>query len=151
MSMLKDYIDIDNDGNTTEPMRDQYVIGGLAKILSKSVIKKLKNLKAKANTNSKDAVKFQDESINVYEQLIDEGLSADEATKALQDALDIKVGMYEGGLLDNRDQYVIGGIVKAITKIAKKFKGKKDIHTPEFKKYMREKLEKEFPDLSKKS
>ena len=151
MSMLKpDYIDIDNDGNTTEPMRDQYVIGGLAKILSKSVIKKLKNLKAKANTNSKDAVKFQDESINVYEQLIDEGLSADEATKALQDALDIKVGMYEGGLLDNRDQYVIGGIVKAITKIAKKFKGKKDIHTPEFKKYMREKLEKEFPDLSKK-
>ena len=128
MSMLKpDYIDIDNDGNTTEPMRDQYVIGGLAKILSKSVIKKLKNLKAKANTNSKDAVKFQDESINVYEQLIDEGLSADEATKALQDALDIKVGMYEGGLLDNRDQYVIGGIVKAITKIAKKFKGKKDI------------------------
>ena len=49
-----------------------------------------------------------------------------------------------------RDQYVIGGIVKAITKIAKKFKGKKDIHTPEFKKYMREKLEKEFPDLSKK-
>ena len=49
-----------------------------------------------------------------------------------------------------REQYVVGGIVKAITKIAKKFKGKKDIHTPEFKKYMREKLEKEFPDLSKK-
>ena len=49
-----------------------------------------------------------------------------------------------------REQYLIGGIVKAITKFAKKFKGKKDIHTPEFKKYMREKLEKEFPDLSKK-
>ena len=110
MSMLKpDYIDIDNDGNTTEPMREQYVVGGLAKILSKSIINKLKNLKAKANKidedgnlkNPKDAIKFQDESINVYEQLIDEGLSEDEATKALQDALEIKVEMNKGGLLQD--------------------------------------------------
>jgi len=36
MSMLKpDYIDIDNDGNTTEPMREQYVIGGIVKAITK--------------------------------------------------------------------------------------------------------------------
>jgi len=134
MLQKPDYIDIDNDGNTTEPMkkaakerdmksmgglleddREQYVIGGLAKILSKSTIKKLKNLKAKANKmdedgslkNPKDAIKFQDESIKVYEELIDKGLSADEATKALQDALKIKVGMDEGGPMSMDDQMLM--------------------------------------------
>ena len=140
--MLKpDYIDIDNDGNTTEPMREQYVVGGLAKILSKSIINKLKNLKAKANKidedgnlkNPKDAIKFQDESINVYEQLIDEGLSEDEATKALQDALEIKVEMNKGGLLqDDREQYVVGGLSKilskGISKVLKPNKVKKEIN-----------------------
>ena len=118
--------DLDKDGKLSgyekarqdaieENMREQYVIGGLARILSKSVIKKLKNLKAKANKidkdgslkNPKDAIKFQDESIKVYEELIDKGLSADEATKALQDALKIKVGMNEGGPMDMDDQMMM--------------------------------------------
>ena len=42
MSMLKpDYIDIDNDGNTTEPMREQYVVGGIVKAITK-IAKKFK-------------------------------------------------------------------------------------------------------------
>jgi hypothetical protein len=51
---------------------------------------------------------------------------------------------------EGREQYVLGGISKAITKLAKKYKGRKDIHTPEFKTYMKEKLKKEYPNMSEK-
>jgi DNA-binding transcriptional MerR regulator len=69
--MLKpDYIDIDKDGNTTEPMkkaakerdmksmgglleddREQYVVGGLSKMLSKGISKVLKPNKVKQEIN----------------------------------------------------------------------------------------------------
>jgi len=117
--MLKpDYLDLDKDGNKTESMkeavkdrepkymgglfqddRENYVVGGIAKILSSSVIKNLKKLKAKAKDvtedgiekNPKEAMKFQDESIRVYEELIDAGIPEDKAVKELQSALGIKL------------------------------------------------------------
>ena len=69
--------------------RENYVVGGIAKILSSSVIKNLKKLKAKAKDvtedgtqkNPKEAIEFQDESIRVYEELIDAGIPEDKAVK----------------------------------------------------------------------
>jgi len=139
--MLKpDYLDLDKDGNKKEPMkeavkdrdmkamggllkdeRENYVIGGIAKILSSSVIKNLKKLKAKAKDvtedgtqkNPKEAMEFQDESIRVYEELIDAGIPEDKAVKELQSALGIKlpdldnppisrIDKAEGGSMDDQ-------------------------------------------------
>ena len=55
-----------------------------------------------------------------------------------------RLGMKDGGL---REKKVLGGIVKFISKAARKYTGKGDIHTPEFRKYIREKLKKEYPDM----
>ena len=49
-----------------------------------------------------------------------------------------------------REQYILGGMVKVISKLIKKYKGKGNVHTPEFRKYMKEKLKKEFPNMSEK-
>ena len=139
--MLKpDYLDLDKDGNKKEPMkeavkdrdmkamggllkdeRENYVVGGIAKILSSSVIKNLKKLKAKAKDvtedgtqkNPKEAIEFQDESIRVYEELIDAGIPEDKAVKELQSALGIKlpdldnppisrIDKAEGGSMDDQ-------------------------------------------------
>ena len=101
--------------------RENYVVGGIAKILSSSVIKNLKKLKAKAKDvtedgtqkNPKEAIEFQDESIRVYEELIDAGIPEDKAVKELQSALDIKlpdldnppisrIDKAEGGSIDDQ-------------------------------------------------
>ena len=101
--------------------REKYVVGGIAKILSSSVIKNLKKLKAKAKDvtedgtqkNPKEAIEFQDESIRVYEELIDAGIPEDKAVKELQSALGIKlpdldnppisrIDKAEGGSMDDQ-------------------------------------------------
>jgi hypothetical protein len=106
--------------------REKYVVGGIAKILSSSVIKNLKKLKAKAKDvtedgtqkNPKEAIEFQDESIRVYEELIDAGIPEDKAVKELQSALGIKlpdldnppisrIDKAEGGSIDDQMMMVM--------------------------------------------
>jgi hypothetical protein len=129
--MLKpDYIDIDKDGNTTEPMkkaakerdmksmggllqddREQYVVGGIA---SKIASKILKNTDAFAKRKGKITLKdAKDELKNAKEkvqELKDFPDKADELEfyEGIADELEVKIRMIEE---DIADEYVARGMV----------------------------------------
>ena len=154
--MLKpDYIDIDNDGNTTEPMREQYVVGGIIRALSAKAKAKLrKELPKKYNSIlSKEDAKFKErattaddiikkyemgENVIFYDTLMGDetAISAETIEEILGKNLLTRKKNNEGGLLqDDREQYVVGGLSKmlskGISKVLKPNKVKQEINNIE--------------------
>ena len=124
MSMLKpDYIDLDGDGNKTEPMkeaakdakeRDGMSLGGLSRALSrqlsgllsrKSKLEKelrTENMsKANQNKTSKE-IKFTDEKIEKLQKQIDEGVPSETAADLEREMSEVASQLKARGFSDER-------------------------------------------------